>query len=125
MQATEALANKAESQASKTASNLALSTSKLETSTYFPSSALYKSGCTVQYKCTGMLKKSVTSGVEYQLGTMLNDYRPSVDLIKFINLGKTTMCRLSIKTDGAVTLTPYANLTTDDGVNINECYITK
>ncbi|WP_418751075.1 hypothetical protein [Frisingicoccus sp.] len=74
-------------------------------------------------RCSTYPNKNMTSGTEYNIGTLPEEFRPSYKIDHATFLSGDIRGRLRITVDGAVTLVPYGDIATTQGINIHYAYV--
>ncbi len=74
-------------------------------------------------RCSTYPNANMMSGTEYNIGTLPEKFRPTYKIDHATFLSGDTRGRLRITTDGAVTLVPYGDISTTQGINIHYAYI--
>lgn len=99
----------------------------MSSSTYYPPIQVVVSGRVLQIRCSGIIAKDIAANLELTIGTIPAAYRPPNAIIKYVLGGNTTsrMFRISIATDGTLTLAATSALATGSSVNINETFVAK
>lgn len=74
-------------------------------------------------RCSGYPSQALTSGTTYTVGTLPAGYRPSVALSPYLLIRNGVTGLLSVGLDGVVTITPYAAVSTNQGINFVLPYV--
>lgn len=83
----------------------------------------YASGGVKMLRCSTYPASALTSGITYDLCTLPDGYRPSVNLSQYLLVRQSVTGLLYISTDGLVQLTPYAAISTTQGINFVFAYL--
>lgn len=74
-------------------------------------------------RCSTYPNANMTSGTEYNIGTLPEKFRPAYKIDYAAIITGDIRGRLRITVDGAVTLVPYGDIATTQGINIHYAYI--
>lgn len=74
-------------------------------------------------RCSTYPNQALSANTDYSVGTLSADYRPTLQISTYMQVGGSINALLTIKTDGTVTFRPFAAVSSTTGINIHYAYI--
>lgn len=112
---------------STTNSSLNVESKNLTSSSYYPTSVIYRSVRSVHLKCTGYIKKAISAGVELAItpeNGIPEKCRPSGSLVIYAPFDSSgEIMRIAIQANGKITFTSPKALTVNASLNLHVNYV--